>query len=227
MAGFLADIKLGPVGAELVIDGTDTIDNLRGFQVTHGNAQSETVNVNDETKTTLHRRHQLTWAINAEEVSEDLMFAFRSLNPLRDQELAFIFADDWPVHSEEYLTDGLTTVTMKTNPFLLLDKRYDDETLGAIITIAGVWDRLDMRGAQTGPGDTDFFLGGGSYNRQTFQLTLGSSPGPIGTPVYINWTYKGALVKIMAPGINAEWSGFFHPTTGEPTWTLDAALRGI
>lgn len=226
MPGFSADIKLGPIGEELIIDGTDTFDNLRGFQVTHGNAQAETVNVNDETKTTLHRRHQLTWAINAEEVSEELMWAFKSLNSLRDQELAFIYADDWQINSEPYLTDGLTTVTMKTNPFLLLDKRYDDESLGAIITISGVWDRLDMRGAQTGPGDTDFFISG-SYNRQTFQLTLGSSPGPIGTEVFINWTYKGALVKLAPPGINAEWSGFFHPTTGVPTWTLDVALRGI
>lgn len=226
MAGFLSDIKLGPVGAELVIDGSGTFDYLRGFQVTHGNAQAQTVNVNDEVKTTLHRRHQLLYQITAEEISEDLKFAFESLNPLRAQEMAFVYANSWPIHSEEYLTDGLYTVTMKTNPMLLLDKAYDDASLGAIITISGVWDRQDMRGLQTGPGDTNWYSGG-SYNRQTFQLTLGTSPGPIGTKVWINWTYKGALVKLVPPGISTEWTGYFHPQTGLPTWSLSASLRGV
>lgn len=227
MPGFLADIKLGPIGAELIIDGTDTIENLRSLAFTHGNAQAETVNVNDEIGTTLHRRHAFDFTLAAEETSEELMFAFQSLNSLRTQEIAFLFADDWPIHSEEYLTDGLTTVTMKTNSALLLNRLYEDAALGPTIAITGVWDRLDMRGAQTGPGDTDFFAGGGTFDPDTFQITLGSSPGPIGTPVFINWTYTGALVKIVPPGLTADWSGFFHPTTNEPTWTLAVNLRGI
>lgn len=227
MGGFATDIKLGPIGREIVLLGTDNIDNLASWSVQAGNAQAETLNVNDEASTTLHRRHRRIWTLGAEEISEDLMWAFESLNSRRDQELAFIFADDWKVNSENYLTTGLTTVSLKTNPMLRLHKLYKAAGLTDIVTIVGVWDAADMKGAQVDPPDTEYFVGTGSLDPDTFELTLDSSPGPIGTEVHINWTYKGALVKVVDPGVTAEWTGFFHPTTGLPTYTLGMVLRGI
>lgn len=227
MGGFATDIKLGPIGREIVLLGTDYIDNLAAFAIQAGNAQAESANVNDEAFTTLHRRHRRSWTLSAEEISEDLAWAFESLNSRRAQELAFIFANDWKVNSENYLTDGLMTVTMKTNPMLLLHRLYKAAGLMDIVTIVGVWDGADMKGAQTDPPDTEYFVGAGTLNPDTFQITLNASPGPIGTEVHINWTYKGALVKVLDPGVASEHTGFFHPSTGLPTYTLSMALRGI
>ncbi|MCK4602121.1 MAG: hypothetical protein KAU28_06625, partial [Phycisphaerae bacterium] len=144
MGGFAADIKLGPIGREIILLGTDYIDNLTAFSVQAGNAQAESVNVNDEAETTMHRRHRRNWTLTAEEISEDLMWAFESLNSRRDQELAFIFADDWKVNSENYLTDGLLTVTLKTNPMLRLHQLYKAAGLTDIVSIVSVWDGADM-----------------------------------------------------------------------------------
>lgn len=227
MGGFAIDIKLGPVGREIVLLGADNIDNLTGWAVEAGNAQAETANVNDEASTTMHRRHRRLWTLTAEEISEDLTWAFESLNSRRDQELAFIFADNWKVNSENYLTDGLTTVTMKTNPMLRLHKLYKAAGLMDVVSIIGVWDAAHMKGAQTDPPDTEYFLPGGSLDPDTFQITLNSSPGAIGTEVDINWTYKGALVKVLDPGVASEYTGFVHPSTGLPTYTVSMALRGI
>jgi hypothetical protein len=228
MSGFPTNFKLGPVGREIVILGSDPVDNLSGFSVMGGNSQASSVNVNNEVRTVLHRRLSRNFTIAAEEISESLMWAFDSLNALRDQELSFLYAGAWSIYSEEYLTDGPTHVTMKTNSHLLLHKAlkaggYPDDAIG----ISAVWDRLDMRGLQAGPGDTDWFAGGGSYDPATFGITLGTSPGPIGTPVWVNWFYNGALVKIIPPGIQIEFTGFFHPTTGEPTFSIGLQLRGI
>lgn len=228
MSGFLTNFKLGPVGREIVILGSDPVDNLSGFSITGGNSQASSVNVNDEIRTVLHRRLSRNFTIAAEEISESLMWAFDSLNALRDQELSFLYAGAWSIYSEEYPTDGLTHLTMKTNSHLLLHKAlkaggYPDDAIG----ISAVWNRLDMRGLQAGPGDTDWYTGGGSYDPATFGITLASSPGPIGTPVWVNWFYNGALVKIVPPGIQIEFTGFFHPTTGEPTYSIGLQLRGI
>lgn len=228
MSGFSTDFKLGPVGAEIVILSDDKIDNLSGFAAISGNSQAGTINVNDEEKTTVHRRFQKTFTLTAEEISEDLMWAFDSLNSRLDQELSFIYANAWKVNSEPYYTDGLNHVTMKTNPHLLLHKalKAGGHAQDAVV-IAAVWDREDMRGLQAGPGDTDWYGGSGAFDPATFGLTLTTSPGPIGTLVWVNWFYNGALVKIIPPGIQIEFTGSFHPDTGEPTYTLGFQLRGI
>jgi hypothetical protein len=230
MSGFPTDFKLGPVGAEIVILGNDPVDNLSGFAVLSGNSQASTINVVDEERTVLHRRFQRAITIVAEEISESLMWSFDSLNSRLDQELSFLYADGWWVYSEPYYTDGLTHLTMKTNSHLLLHKAlkaggHAQDAIG----ISGVWLREDMRGLQAEPGETNFYKtgSGASYDPATFGVTLSSSPGPIGTLVYVNWLYNGALVKIIPPGIQIEWTGFFHPTTGEPTFTIGFQVRGI
>src|SRR3990172_4689325 len=111
MAGFSTDIKLGPVGSEIVLLGSAGFDYLTGrFSIAAGRKQDETENTIGETFTVLHRRYQREITLEVGGASEDLMWQFDSLNALTQQHMAFIYANSWKLNSEEYITDGLTTV---------------------------------------------------------------------------------------------------------------------
>jgi hypothetical protein len=223
MPGFATDIKLGPVGKEIVLLGSSTFDYLTGrFSISAGRKQDETENTVGETFTVLLRRFQREFGFQVDGASEDLMWQFDSLNALTQQHMAFIYADSWKINSEEYVTDGLTTVQpMKTNSHLLLDKAYNAAALPAQVSITGVFTTQDMAGAQ---GGTNYFS---SFDRATWRITLNASPGAIGTRVFVNYTYKGALVKLRPPGFRTQYEGLFHPATGAPVWDVAATLKGV
>ena len=223
MAGFATDIKLGPPGKEIIFLGSSTFDYLSGtFQISAGRKQEESENSIGETFTVLHRRFQRDYSIEVTGASEDLMWQFDSLNALEQQHIAFIYANEWKINSESYITDGLTTVApLKSNSHLLLDRAYNALALPAQVTITGVFLTQDMAGTQVG---TNYFS---SFNRSTWKITLASSPGAIGTKVYVNYTYKGSLVKVKSPGFRVSHNGVFHPGTGFPVWDLSASLKGV
>lgn len=220
--GFAGTIKLGKVGSELTISSPSTFHYLSApFSQSAGNDQAEVQNTIREHYTVLHRRLAREYQIQCAGADEAMFWKLDSMNALPAQELAFIFADNWPIYSEEYTLETTTTFTMKSNPHLRLDKAYNDIAGAAQIDVLGVFAGYAVDGSQA---TTNYFS---SFNRATWVVTLSPSPGAIGTKVYVNWTYKGALVKVRPPGFRAIHQARFRPSTGAPMWALSATLVGV
>jgi hypothetical protein len=218
MAGFATTIKLGKIGKEIQLPITDPEDMISGFRARLGNNQAETENVLKETFTVLHRRWSSEYQIRFGELKESLAHALVSLNALRAQHIAFIFANAWPRYSEEYVTEDGLGITLKTSPALLLDKAYNAAALAATMRITAVYDNYDAKGAQVGGAVA------GTYNRATgvFTFTVPRTPG---TSVFVNWEHDGELVKIRT-GFEMDYSGAFDGA-GVPRWNVSATLKGV
>ena len=219
MAGFASTMKLGKVGAEIQLPITDLEDVISGFRARLGNNQAETENVLREIFTVLHRRQASEYSIRFGELRESLMHALVSLNSLRAQHIAWIFANAWPRYSEEYVTEDGLGIKLKTTPALLLDQARAALALSATMRITGVFDNYNALGTQA--------LGAvpGTYNRTTAIYTF-TTPRTIGTSVFVNWEFDGELVKIKAPGFEADFSGTFDGS-GIPRWNVSATLKGV
>lgn len=223
MGGLASTIKLGPVGSELSIN-TDALGleyMTGGFSIKSRNEQAQSLNINKEKFTVLYRRLSKDYSLQFDDCSEDFMWALDSLNVLQDQNLSFIYANAWKVNSESYLTTSTTKLTLKTNPHLLLDQAYNAISGAAQVTITGVFTNADLKGAQA----TTNYYTSGSFNRATWEITLGSSPGAAGTRVYVNYTYTGALVKLNG-GVQVDKAGW-HPTSSAPLWNARINLTSI
>jgi hypothetical protein len=213
------------VGYEISMTLSAAVDCPNGdFMAKLAPEQEEVKNGVGETSTVLVRRAGGEWRLRIDGASEGLAEAFASLNHLKDPNISFIAWDGWAVNSDEYVTDGLYTVEpLESSPMLLLDKAYNAIGGAAQIAISGVFATRDLRGTQAG---TNLYTGGAGYARATGVISLGTSPGAIGSTVYVNWTYNGVLCKIKG-GIVVSHRGLIIPSTGGRAWRIEANLVAV
>lgn len=98
------------------------------------------------------------------------------------------------------LTDGLKSVTLPQTPYTDLARLYQvaGGSVPAVLTGFKVFLGYDPGGA---PGGTDYYAsGGGAYDPSTRQLSWssGTSPGSIGTRVYVNLQFSGVACWIQS-----------------------------
>ena len=191
----LDPLKLGPPGSEMDLSTVNDAQAVSPFTETPGRSAARAQNVIAERFVNVFSQYTPRFRIMLDAASKKTRDAIRSIYAIADTHLSFVYAVDWAIYSERYPLITSTTFTMRTNPYQRLDKAYDDLSLAATLKAFAVFTTRDMRGAQ---GGTNFFTGG-SYNRQTRLVTLGSSPGAAGTIVYANYTYTGCLVEMTAP----------------------------
>jgi len=174
----------------------------------------------------MHRRLSYkSVSVTIHSASEEEVAALKSIAMIGDDYLSYIYANANPVYSERYTTTDTTHLTLKTNPYLRLDKRYNELGGAAIVTIGGVWTGYDAKGAQVAPATN--YYSGGSFARATWIVTLGSSPGAAGTAVYVNYTYTGILcvidgdLSITRSAKGGAWNN------SNPAWDITMKLRGV
>jgi len=217
MAGFATTIKLGRPTQEISFTGlVDVLDD--DLVINFGTEETEVANISGETFTRNLRRLQSRFSVKAMTVSETLMSALMSLRTVADTHLAFIYAADHRVFSERYVTLDGTTLKLKTNPMLLLDRAYNALAGAAQISILGAFADYSPLGTQVSTNRA------GVYTRSTLSLALTGGPWPIGTAFFVNWSYKGALVKIEGP-VNTRYAKHF--VGGLSSWDVDIRLKGV
>ncbi len=191
--GFATTIKLGVPKNELSI--TSTSDGPDSIDIVTDNIETFDRNVSGSGFSRVFRRTYPTFTLNMPKVSEALLQKIMSLKRVTNTFLSFIWAGDWPWYSDYNTLDTTLTLTLPEDSSTRLAAAIlaAGGTSADIITITGVFTTYDSAGGQAG---TNYYSGGGSYDASTRIITLHSSPGPIGTVVYVNWTYKGALVRI-------------------------------
>jgi len=217
MPGFAGTIKLGRPTQELSFSGAvDVLDD--DLVINFGTLETDVENISGETFTRNLRRLQTRFSIKATSISETLKDALASLRVIADTHLAFIYAGDHKVFSERYVTLDGTTLSLKTNSFLLLDRAYAALSGSAQIAILGAFADYSPLGTQVSTNRA------GTYNRSTFVLQLTGGPWPIGTAFFVNWSYKGAFVKIDG-AVNAKQSRQF--VNGVTAWDVDLRLKGV
>jgi hypothetical protein len=213
---FQSPIKLGRARKELAFTvGIDEIDSL---QVSYSNDEARVKNAIGEHFRRVFRKASPTWTIRVPDCTEATLQKIQSLRHIDYEPLSFFFANTLAVHSERYLTTGLASLTLDSSPMTRLGKAYVDAggDHSDVIRIAGVFTTYDAGGAQ---GGTNYFS---SYNAQTRVVTLSSSPGAIGTEVFVNWTYKGALVLMGQPRVSHKGGD----VSGTPLWDVSVELTG-
>lgn len=190
-----ATFKLGRPRKELVFDGI--VDGPARFQQRISAKEKRVRNSGGESfKRTFRKQMGDFSVLLSPPVSDSVKGQLESLRMVADEPLSFVFANDWPIHSDRQATTSLTTVKLKSSPFTRLGKAYKDA--GGldtdIIKITGVFTDYKVDGSQV---STNFFTGG-SYAADSRVITLGNgSPGPTNTIVFVNWTYTGALINFL------------------------------
>lgn len=218
MSGFASVIKLGRPRDEVVFIAN--ISPVESFAKNSRRVQSKTDNLSGETFIRVRRRAKPQFRISLPCVPQSVMEQIISLNRISDEHLSFVWAEDVRVISDRYKTTGLTSVVLGSDPSTLLGAAYKAAggTDTDIIGIDGVFADYDPNGAQV---STNFFAGGGTYDAATRTLTLGTSPGPAGTTVFINWKFNGSLVTV------ARLSENYREQTKPPLWDISLSLEGV
>ncbi len=217
MSAFATAIKLGrPRNEKIFLANVDAVDT---FAKNSRRVQSKGDNLSGETFIRVRRRAKPVFRIALPCVPQATFEEVLSLNRISNEHLSFIWADDIRVISDRYKTTGLTSLVLASDPSTLLGAAYVAAG-GAdtdIVNIDGVFTSYDPTGGQ---GGTNFFAGGGSYDAATRTITLGSSPGPIGTEVFVNWKFNGSLVTITS------MSERYKKGTQNLLWNLNIGLEG-
>ena len=222
MAGFLETFKLGPPGYEITFG--DEQDQPLGFEMTIGPERLDAKNIIKENASSLLRRYGVDFSVTFDGIPEATMLALSSLSGRRDQEFAFIFADAWPLSSEQYsLNAAGTAFTMKSNSFLLLDQAYNTLSLARQVNLTGVYDDIEMRGAQVSTNRIASTLEE-SLDRATWICTL-DTPGTGLADVNVNFTISGALVNLKGD-IKSRKIGQ-HPTSGVNVYSVTVGVTGV
>ncbi len=214
---FASTIKLGRPTFELSLTTANYADVVGPFAERMGRIGVDVENLVGEGATNLRRRIQPRISCQMVGAGKKIRDAMRSLYA-KPQNLSFIFADNWAIYSEPYTLETTTTFTMTSNPMLRLDKAYNDLAGAAILSGFHVFAGDDPLGAQA---TTDYFS---SFSRSTWVVTLGSSPGAIGTTVYLNYLYTGILCRFSGPP-RAASTRFFRD--GDRAWDIALELEGV
>jgi hypothetical protein len=216
---FQNPIKLGRPRKELSF--TATIDEIDSLRIPWRNDEARIRNSAGEQFRRVFRRSSPNFSIMVPSATEATVQKIMGLRLIDDEPLSFYFASALKIHSERYLTTGLASLILDSSPMTRLGKAYVDAggTHSDIIAIQGVFTTYDVGGAQ---GGTNYFLPTGTYNAQTRVVTLDSSPGPIGTVVYVNWSYNGALVMMGNPALSHKGGD----VSGTPLWDVSVELEG-
>lgn len=222
MAGLLSTIKIGPPGAEISIVSADYVTGLR-LQL--DSARSDTRTLIRETTASLQRRHLGEAILTLDAVPEATALGLASLNGIADQELAFVFANDWLIKSESYVLETTTTFTMKSSSFLLLDKAYNQLTPAGArqVKLVGVYDDLVLVGSHTASNRVGSPVED-KLNRTTWVVTL-TTAGTAGNKVYVDYTVTG-LLGLLASPVEIAQQHVFDPQTGSPLYSLSLRIVG-
>lgn len=183
-------------------------------------------NVSGESFRNTLRSRDVSWILKFSKISDGLRLKLESLLHVADEPLGFLAFDSWPVWSDRYVLETADTLILKSNPMTLAGAAYKAAggTNTDIIGISGVFAGYDPAGAQM---TTNYFTTGGGlagYDATSRRVTLKSSPGAAGTEVFVNWTYKGALVWLKP--FQATHVGGFVTAAG-PLWDATLELAGV
>jgi hypothetical protein len=188
MSGFASPFKFGLPGSELSLNGT-----LEPFtdQITVQLGRTEAVNENvqGETFARVFRRREVGFNLKIEGATEAQKNAIESLWLIGHSFLSLIYAGDQALYSERYIMETATTFKMLSTPHLRLDKALNLVGASAAFAVTGVFDNYDGLGAQVTP--NRFF----SFNRADWTVAINVPKTP-SDAVFVNSTYKGALVRI-------------------------------
>jgi len=222
MPAFQDPIKLGRPRKELSF--TADVDELGQIGQSIASSERTVRNAAGELFKRTFRKQMADFRVRPTFPTTDtLKNQLEGLKLIADEPLSFFFADDWPIIADRYTLDTPTTFKLSTSPYTRLGKAYKDAggTDTDIINISKVFDTYKFDGE---PGGTDHFAGG-SYDAVTRIVTLGSPPpGGIGSAIFANWTYKGALVNLR-PFQPQNRGG--NVSAGSPLWAVSLRLDGI
>jgi hypothetical protein len=197
---FIQNVKLGRPRQEVVF--TAFVDEIGDLTISVNWVTARVETAVGEVFHRVRRRLRPNYDLRGQDISEGLVEQLESLRLIADTPLAFVFASARKVKSERLITDGLQTVTLSNTPMALLAQLY--KALGGtdtdIVTVTGVHTDYHANGGQI---STNHFAAG-TYDWPNLRLNLSSSPGAIGTPVFVNWQYNGSLVNINQFRSNAK-----------------------
>ncbi len=217
---FKTTISLGPPGKEMALTDANDAQIVEPFQEAAARVEATAENVVGEAFTEVFSQYAPDFTITLDAANKKTRDAIRAIYAVADTHLSFLYADDWEAISERYILKTPTTFEVRTNPYQRLDKEYQDLALGTIIDNFKVFSDRDMRAGQV---TTDFFAGGGTYNRDSRLITLATSPGPAGTVVFMNYTFEGCRVRIVGPPVMRTIR--FFDSTGQNRWAIRLRLR--
>jgi hypothetical protein len=221
----LATIKLGRATKEFSLTDANGAAPLPGFAGESGSPRAYIENTDSMGSEVVQgARIKPTYRLRipfANDTTKEILEGLRAVPHF----LTFVFANEWLLPAQEYITDSLTTLTLIKNSFVQADIAYNTAGGAALLKNFQAWDTYSVDG--TGGGGVDYYAagGGGSYARATGIITLGASPGAIGTTLYVNYTYDAALVRIVG---KIRWRlGDHIATNGRMGWDLEVRLAGV
>ncbi len=222
MAGFQNPIKLGRPRKELSF--TANVDELGRIDQQIGSQERIVKNSVGELFKRTFRKQMADFRVRPEfPTSDTLKNQLEGLKLIADEPLSFFFADDWPIISDRYTMETTTTFTLSTSPYTRLGMAYkaagggDADIISFTPTGGGVFLDYDATGGQV---STDLFS---AYAADTRIVTI-SPAQSVGTVVYANWFYKGALVN-MRPFRPQNRGG--NVSAGKALWTVSLRLEGV
>lgn len=218
MGEFQSPVKLGRPRNE--VEFTAGIDDPETLRVRTKTIERFNENSAGEVFRRVFRRVRPDYSITITDIQDALKEQIESLKHIADEPLSFFFADDHVVLSERIITTAIDTLILNSSPMTLLGTAYKAAG-GGDADIIGI-SKVTAAYSPTGAG-ADLF-GAGTYDAATRTVVLGSGgPEPAGTPLFVNWTYKGALVFLgdIAP---RHKGGNVSGTL--PRWDLSISMRG-
>jgi len=221
MSGFASTIKIGPPGDEVELPPSGG-GGMTGFSFRLGGRRVDQRTLIQELSSSVLRRHGYAAQVTLQGVPEATMLSIASVSGLVNQELSFVFADAWPLNSEQYTLLTTTTFEMKSTPFLLLDKAYNAISGARQVNLTGVFDTRKIAGGQSGTNRIASTLAG-ALNRSTWIVTLDTA-GTAGATVYVNYTITGALV-VLTDEIQVVQRGF--TAAGGQAYDVSIRVAGV
>jgi hypothetical protein len=189
MSGWKNQFKLGIPGSEYSFEL-----NPQSLSSTEGPIVIINENLAADLRKDVVKNYRPTFQVNSNYLTIPQKQQFVALAGLPSF-LSFQTRDsDW-TFMEQDAPDDTTHVTIRNNSITKLDKALNDVSAAANLTITGIFRTAALTG-------TNYFTGG-SYNRATRKITLGSAL-PDTNDVFVQYSYLGCLVNMQAINTTAQ-----------------------
>lgn len=216
--GFSSTIKLGRPRYEIEFTVNEEPES---FEITPNTIRNMNENLVGELFQRVRRRDRPKYKFSVRAIGDPLRQKLEGLKRITDTPLSLLFANSNSVYSDSVALESANTFYLPSDSHILLGQMYAaaGASFADVVGIAGVFTTYSADGSQSGTN----YATGCTIDPTTLLVTLATSPGAAGTTLFVNWTYKGALVYLNPN--SPKWV-FVACNADGPLWNTTFELEG-